>query len=89
MGRRTGWTTWSGPLTSWCARWGRTDIVFTLIGSGDCFGELVVLRDELVLPGTWSSGWAPDEEVGRILSTADVGLSLDPKNLAERRIHYE
>ena len=26
------------------------------------------------------TGRAPDEEVGRILSTADVGLSPDPKN---------
>ena len=30
---------------------GRDDIAFTLIGSGDCFDELVALRDELGLAG--------------------------------------
>ena len=30
---------------------GRDDIAFTLIGSGDCFDELVALRDELKLNG--------------------------------------
>ena len=60
---------------------GRTDIAFTLIGSGDCFGDLVALRDELGLAGHVEfTGRAPDEIVSRILSTADVGLSPDPKN---------
>src|SRR5215813_3709425 len=60
---------------------GRHDIAFTLIGSGDCFDELVALRDELGLAGQVEfTGRAPDELVGRILSTADVGLSPDPKN---------
>src|SRR5205823_4806607 len=31
-------------------------------------------------PGRARDGRAPDEEVGRIMSTADVGLSPDPKN---------
>jgi glycosyltransferase involved in cell wall biosynthesis len=60
---------------------GRDDIGFTLIGSGDCFNELVALRDELGLAGHVEfTGRAPDELVTRILSTADVGLSPDPKN---------
>jgi glycosyltransferase involved in cell wall biosynthesis len=60
---------------------GRTDIAFTLIGSGDCFDELVALRDELGLAGHVEfTGRAPDELVQKILSTADVGLSPDPKN---------
>ncbi len=60
---------------------GRTDIAFTLIGSGDCFTELVRLRDELGLAGHVEfTGRAPDELVTSILSTADVGLSPDPKN---------
>jgi glycosyltransferase involved in cell wall biosynthesis len=60
---------------------GRKDIAFTLIGSGDCFDELVALRDELGLAGHVEfTGRAPDELVSRILSTADVGLSPDPKN---------
>ena len=60
---------------------GRDDIAFTLIGSGDCFDELVALRDELGLVGHVEfTGRAPDELVKKILSTADVGLSPDPKN---------
>ena len=60
---------------------GRDDIAFTVIGSGDCFDELVALRDELGLTGHLEfTGRAPDELVIRILSTADVGLSPDPKN---------
>jgi glycosyltransferase involved in cell wall biosynthesis len=60
---------------------GRTDIAFTLIGSGDCFDELVALRDELGLAGHVEfTGRAPDDLVARILSTADLGLSPDPKN---------
>jgi glycosyltransferase involved in cell wall biosynthesis len=60
---------------------GRDDILFTLIGSGDCYDELVALRDELSLAGHVEfTGRAPDELVGRIMSTADAGLSPDPKN---------
>ncbi len=62
-------------------RLGRDDIAFTLIGSGDCFDDLVALRDKLGLAGHVEfTGRAPDELVKRILSTADVGLSPDPKN---------
>jgi glycosyltransferase involved in cell wall biosynthesis len=60
---------------------GRDDIAFTLIGSGDCFRDLVALRDELGLADHVEfTGRAPDELVARVLSTADVGLSPDPKN---------
>jgi glycosyltransferase involved in cell wall biosynthesis len=60
---------------------GRDDIAFTLIGSGDCYDDLVALRDELGLAGHVEfTGRAPDELVKSILSTADVGLSPDPKN---------
>jgi len=60
---------------------GRADIAFTLIGSGDCFDDLVALRDELGLAGHVEfTGRAPDELVRQIMSTADVGLSPDPKN---------
>jgi glycosyltransferase involved in cell wall biosynthesis len=59
----------------------RDDIAFTIIGSGDCFDELVALRDELKLNGHVEfTGRAPDDLVKKILSTADVGLSPDPKN---------
>lgn len=60
---------------------GRCDIAFTLIGSGDCFRDLVALRDQLGLGGHVEfTGRVPDELVAQILSTADVGLSPDPKN---------
>jgi glycosyltransferase involved in cell wall biosynthesis len=59
----------------------RTDISFTLIGSGDCFDELVALRDRLKLGDFVEfTGRAPDEDVRAILSTADIGLSPDPRN---------
>jgi glycosyltransferase involved in cell wall biosynthesis len=60
---------------------GRTDIAFTLIGKGDSLSDLLALRDELKLGDHVEfTGRAPDELVGRIMSTADVGLSPDPKN---------
>ncbi len=59
----------------------RRDVSFTLIGSGDCFGQLVVLRDELDLEDHVEfTGRVSDETVARILSTTDVGLCPDPKN---------
>ena len=59
----------------------REDIAFTLIGKGDCFGELVVLRDQLKLNGHVEfTGRAPDELVKKVMSTADIGLSPDPMN---------
>lgn len=60
---------------------GRDDIAFTLIGSGDSYDELVALRDELNLEGHVEfTGRAPDELVTKIMSTASAGLSPDPKN---------
>jgi glycosyltransferase involved in cell wall biosynthesis len=60
---------------------GREDIAFTLIGKGDCFDELVALRDQLTLNGHVEfTGRAPDDVVERVMSTADAGLSPDPKN---------
>jgi glycosyltransferase involved in cell wall biosynthesis len=60
---------------------GRDDIAFTLIGKGDCFDELVALRDELKLNGHVEfTGRAPDELVKKVMSTADIGLSPDPLN---------
>ena len=59
----------------------REDIAFTLIGKGDCFDELVALRDELKLEGHVEfTGRAPDELVKKVMSTADIGLSPDPMN---------
>ncbi len=62
-------------------RWGRDDISFTLIGSGDCFDELVEMRDRLDLRDVVEfTGRVPDETVAAILSSTDVGISPDPKN---------
>ena len=59
----------------------RTDISFTLIGSGDCFDELVALRDQFELKDFVEfTGRVPDETVREVLSTADIGLSPDPRN---------
>ncbi len=47
---------------------GRDDIAFTLIGSGDCFDDLVALRDMLGLAGHVEfTGRAPDEDVAQDL----------------------
>ena len=60
---------------------GREDIAFTLIGTGDCYTELIALRDELKLNGHVEfTGRAPDELVKKVMSTADIGLSPDPMN---------
>ena len=59
----------------------RDDIAFTLIGSGDCFDELIALRSELGLDDVVHfTGRVPDETVAAILSAAEVGISPDPKN---------
>ena len=59
----------------------RKDVTFTLIGSGDCFNDLVELRDRLNLVDFVEfTGRVPDEAVAAILSSADVGISPDPKN---------
>jgi glycosyltransferase involved in cell wall biosynthesis len=62
-------------------RWGREDVHFVFMGSGDSYDELVLLADELGLDERVTfTGRIPDEAVFEILSTADVGLSPDPLN---------
>jgi glycosyltransferase involved in cell wall biosynthesis len=59
----------------------RLDVSFVLMGSGDCFDDLVALRDELDLADFVTfTGRVPDDVVTSVLSTADIGLSPDPKN---------
>ncbi|MGH3792229.1 MAG: glycosyltransferase, partial [Pseudonocardiaceae bacterium] len=56
-------------------------VALTLIGDGDAGKELRRLATELQLDDYVEfTGRAPDELVARILSTADIGLSPDPKN---------
>ncbi|MFR9805622.1 glycosyltransferase family 4 protein [Pseudonocardia sp. RS010] len=60
---------------------GRTDVALTLIGDGDAGPELRRLAADLRLgEHVEFTGRAPDELVARVMSTADVGLSPDPKN---------
>jgi glycosyltransferase involved in cell wall biosynthesis len=60
---------------------GREDVQFLVMGSGDCRPELLALREELNLVDYVDMpGRVPDEFVKATLSTADVGLSPDPKN---------
>jgi glycosyltransferase involved in cell wall biosynthesis len=60
---------------------GREDVAFTFMGSGDSYHQLVSLRDELELQDYIElPGRVPDDTVLDVLSTADVGLSPDPKN---------
>jgi glycosyltransferase involved in cell wall biosynthesis len=60
---------------------GRQDISFTFMGGGDSHRELLELRDQLGL-GEYVElpGRVPDDFVVDVLSTAEVGLSPDPKN---------
>jgi glycosyltransferase involved in cell wall biosynthesis len=60
---------------------GRDDISFTFMGGGDSHQDLVALRNELGLADYLElPGRVPDETVLDVLSTADIGLSPDPKN---------
>ena len=60
---------------------GRDDVSFTFMGGGDCHQQLLDLRDELKLQDHLElPGRVPDSMVIDVLSTAEVGLSPDPKN---------
>ena len=60
---------------------GRDDIAVTFLGSGDSFEELQALVRSLGLEGACLfTGRVPDAEVERVLATADVCVSPDPKN---------
>lgn len=60
---------------------GRDDVSFTFMGRGDCYESLCALRDELGLTDHLDlPGRVSDDTMLDVLSTADVGLSPDPKN---------
>ncbi len=60
---------------------GREDVAFTFMGAGDSYASVVALRDELGLQDYLElPGRVPDPMVLDVLSTADIGLSPDPKN---------
>ena len=60
---------------------GRSDVALTLVGDGDSGTELRKLAVELDLgEHVEFTGRVPDADVAAVLSTADIGLSPDPKN---------
>lgn len=62
-------------------RRGRSDVHFAILGFGDCYDSLRALTTELgVEDHITFTGRADDTMIKRYLSTADVGLSPDPKN---------
>jgi glycosyltransferase involved in cell wall biosynthesis len=62
-------------------RMGRTDLHVALLGFGDCLDELKALSVELKLSDyTTFTGRADARMVAEYLSSADVGLSPDPKS---------
>lgn len=62
-------------------QWRRADVAFTFIGAGDSFEDLKRLTHELDLDEVCQfTGRIPDADVERILATADVCVSPDPKN---------
>ena len=61
---------------------GRKDVHFVLIGSGDSFADVKLLRDDLGLTDyVEMTGRISDDDVRRYLSSADVCACPDPKNL--------
>jgi len=60
---------------------GRTDVFYILIGAGDSFHELQALARDLALADAVEfTGRIPDEQVERILATAEVCVCPDPMN---------
>src|SRR5439155_19461555 len=59
----------------------RNDWHATFVGAGDVFEEMRALASELRLDDCVDfTGRIPNDELLRILSTADIGLAPDPKN---------
>lgn len=59
----------------------RSDVAFTLVGAGDSFEDLKALASSLGLDGVCEfTGRIPDADVERVLATADVCVSPDPRN---------
>lgn len=60
---------------------GRADVAFTFIGAGDSFDDLrAMVRERALEDSCEFTGRIPDADVERILATADVCVSPDPKN---------
>ena len=71
--------------------WGRDDVVFALIGDGECLEELRLMVDELGLrENVWFPGWLSDVDLYRHLAAADVGVdsSLQPEVTPVKAMDY-
>jgi glycosyltransferase involved in cell wall biosynthesis len=71
--------------------WGRDDVVFALIGDGECLDELRLMVDELDLrENVWFPGWLSDLDLYRHLAAADVGVdtSLQPEVTPVKAMEY-
>lgn len=71
--------------------WGRDDVVFALIGDGECLDELRLMVDELGLrENVWFPGWLGDVDLYRHLAAADVGVdtSLQPEVTPVKAMEY-
>lgn len=59
----------------------RTDFYCVVIGSGDSLEDLKALAAELQVDGhVWFTGFIPDEDLIRYLSTADICVDPDPSS---------
>jgi glycosyltransferase involved in cell wall biosynthesis len=59
----------------------RRDVFCVVVGKGDMLSELKALAEELETERyVWFTGWIPDEDLLRYLSTADICLDPDPSN---------
>lgn len=60
---------------------GRTDFYCVVIGKGSALAELKTLASRMGMePYVWFTGFIPDQDVLRYLSTADICLDPDPAN---------
>jgi len=59
----------------------RTDFYTVIIGRGDALPELKKLSSKLQITDyTWFTGWIPDKDMIRYLSTADICVDPDPSS---------
>src|SRR5688572_11501548 len=60
---------------------GRTDFFCVIVGKGDALSGLQALARQLGLGEyVWFTGWVPDADYVRFLSTADICVDPDPSN---------
>lgn len=59
----------------------RRDVLCVIVGEGDMLHELSELTKQMDLERyVWFTGWIPDEDLIRYLSTADICVDPDPSN---------